>query len=212
MFLQAYVFKYPTGTYFTRRFHFLGVAATQEWLASPEGKPEPSGMKGKKNGERLGKQPARPASLKRCSVKIDICLPALQSLEVAPSQNEWTLCSTALRRQRVLATMLHQVQCAAGSHSDTRHWGHVEILLVLRRPWFSFEFIKTLSARLPLCSAPQRGVWLPHCVDGGGSYSYASIPLLPSRSFFILRLKLMIKRLVYETQCSLLIASYLWVL
>ncbi|MXQ87010.1 hypothetical protein E5288_WYG007798 [Bos mutus] len=47
-----YVFKYPTGTDFTRLFHFLGVAATQQWLASPEGKPEPSGMKGSENALR----------------------------------------------------------------------------------------------------------------------------------------------------------------
>ena len=146
-----YVFKYPTGTDFTRRFHFLGVAATQQWLASPEGKPEPSGMKGSENGEHLSKQPTRSVHLKRCLVKIDICLPLLQSLEVAPSQNVWTLCSTALRRQRLRQLSYIKYNAQLGSRSDTRYWGHAEILLLLRRPWFSFEFIKTLSARLPLC-------------------------------------------------------------
>ena len=57
----------------------------------PKGKPEPSGMKDSENGEHLGKQATHSVNVKGRLVGIDICLLVLQSLEVAASQNVWTL-------------------------------------------------------------------------------------------------------------------------
>lgn len=106
-------------------------------------------MKGSESGEHLGKQATHSVNVKRCLVGIDICLPVLQSLEVAASQNVQTLCSTALRRQRLLATMLHRVQCAAGKPFRYPVLGALWDTLVIKETlvqfWIHKDFISEIT-------------------------------------------------------------------
>ena len=165
-------------------------------------------MKGSENGEHLGKQATHSVNVKGRLVGIDICLPMLQSLEVAASQNVWTLSLfNSLEKTETPGNYVTWVQWAAGKPFRYPVPGALWDTLVIKETLVQFWIHKGFISEI---TRVQCGVWLPHGVDGGGSYSYAPIPLPLLRLYSPPQTH--DNKASYVPQCRLLIASYLQVL